>query len=174
MSMPHLCRCLQMWFTTGCRNSSIAADDEPKKLKRPNSSRTIGSKADVYAEEKLIYISRCRCLKMWFMSTGCRLLPWGIEAVGGWAKKQNWSCVWHPLFGLIKWFLTVFEVRIKSSWDYTFTAGPDLMWSSSSASNSDDFPFFWTLYCSSRTRVTAVWSSINICWLKFQQILTKL
>ena len=33
------------------------------------------------------------------------------------------------------------------------------MWSSSSASDSDDFPFFWILYCSSRTLVTAVWSS---------------
>ena len=63
------------------------------------------------------------------------------------------------------------------------------MSSSSSASNSDDFPFFWNLYCSSRTRVTVVWRSINICWnyshtswvrlpapvwLKFQQMLTKL
>ena len=37
---------------------------------------------------------------------------------------------------------------------------------SSWALNSDNFPFFWTLYCSSRTRVTAVGSSVNICWLK--------
>ena len=38
------------------------------------------------------------------------------------------------------------------------------MWSSSSASNSDDFPFFGILYCSSRTQVTAVWKLVNICW----------
>ena len=36
----------------------------------------------------------------------------------------------------------IFEVRIKPLCDYTFRAGPDLMWSSSWASNSDDFPFF--------------------------------
>ena len=58
----------------------------------------------------------------------------------------------------------IFEVRIKPLCDYTFRAGPDLMWSSSWASNSDDFPFFWILYCSSRTQVTAVWKSVNICW----------
>ena len=58
----------------------------------------------------------------------------------------------------------IFEVTIKPLCDYTFRAGPDLMWSSSWASNSDDFPFFWILYCSSRTQVTAVWKSVNICW----------
>ena len=59
------------------------------------------------------------------------------------------------------WF---FEVRIKPSCDHTFTAGPDLMCPSSWALNSDDFPCFWILYCSSRTWVTVVWRSINICW----------
>ena len=58
----------------------------------------------------------------------------------------------------------IFEVRIKPTCDYTFTAGPDLMCPSSTASNSDDFPFFWILYCSSSTQVTAVLRLINICW----------
>ena len=66
----------------------------------------------------------------------------------------------------IRRFLVIFEVRIKPSCDHTLTAGPNLMCPSSWALNSDNFPFFWTLYCSSRTRVTAVWSSVNICWLK--------
>ena len=68
----------------------------------------------------------------------------------------------------------IFEVRIKPSCDYTFTAGPDLMCPSSWALNSDDFPFFWILYCSSGTRVTAVRSSVNIRWNLIQQILTEL
>ena len=112
-----------------------------------------------------------------------------IKALSFDLGRKELSRVGHILFGLIKWFLAIFEVRIKPSWDYTFTAGPDLMWSSSSASNSDDFPFFWILYCSSRTRVTAVWRLFNICWnfahtgagsqteplwLKFQQISTDL
>ena len=28
----------------------------------------------------LLHLCGVGCLKMWFMSTGCRLLPWGIEA----------------------------------------------------------------------------------------------
>ena len=78
---------------------------------------------------------------------------------------------------------------LKPSCDHNFTSRPDLVWSSSSASNSDDFPFLWILYCSSRTRVTAVWRSVDICWnfshrgsvwlpapvwAKFQQILNNL
>ena len=58
----------------------------------------------------------------------------------------------------------IFEVRIKPSCDYTFKAGPDLTCSSFRGLNSDNFPFFWILYCSSRTRVTAVGSLVNICW----------
>ena len=58
----------------------------------------------------------------------------------------------------------IFEVRIKPSCDYTFTAGPNLMCPSSWASNSDNFLFFWILYCSSRTQVIAVWRSVNIWW----------
>ena len=69
------------------------------------------------------------------------------------------SC-WTPSFWPHE---AIFEVRIKPSCDYTFTAGPDLMCPSSSASNSDDFPFFWILYCSSRTQVISVGSSVNIC-----------
>ena len=80
----------------------------------------------------------------------------------------------------------IFEVRIKPSCDYTFTAGPDLTCPSFRGLNSDNFPFFWILYCSPRTRVTVVWRSVNIyshtgwvwlpapVWQKFQQMLTKL
>ena len=80
----------------------------------------------------------------------------------------------YSFFSHNRRFFKIFEVQIKPSCDHIFTAGPDLMCPSSWALNSDDFPFFWILYCSSRTRVTAVWSSVNICWLKFQQILTEL
>ena len=60
--------------------------------------------------------------------------------------------LWNALFvGLVRRFLPIFEVRIKPSCDNTFTAGPDLMCPSSWALNSDDFPFFWILYCSSKT-----------------------
>ena len=89
-------------------------------------------------------------------------------------QKNFWSPVQHPFFSPIDYFLGKNEVRIKPSCDHTLTAGPNLMCPSSWALNSDNFPFFWTLYCSSRTRVTAVGSSVNICWLKFQQILTEL
>ena len=44
-----------------------------------------------------------------------------------------------PCFSLIKWFLAIFEVRIKPPCDHTFTAGPDFMCPSSLALNSDDF-----------------------------------
>ena len=83
------------------------------------------------------------------------------------------SCGTH-CFSLIWQFLAIFEVRIKPPCDHTFTAGPNLMCPSSWALNSDNFPFFWILYCSSRTRVTAVGSSVNICWNFSQQILTEL
>ena len=89
-------------------------------------------------------------------------------------QKNFWSPVQHPCFSPIEYFLGKNEVRIKPSCDHTLTAGPNLMCPSSWALNSDNFPFFWILYCSSRTRVTAVGSSVNICWLKFQQILTDL
>ena len=72
-----------------------------------------------------------------------------------------WKC--HCFWPKIK-CSAIFEVRIKPSCDYTFTAGPNLMCSSSWPLNSDDFPFFWILYCSSRTQVTAVLRLINICW----------
>ena len=91
-----------------------------------------------------------------------------------WPLKKFWSRVGHPLFGLMRLFLAFFEVRIKPSCDYAFTAGPDLMCPSSWALNSDDFPFFWILYCSFRTRVTAVRSLVNICWNFSQQMLTEL
>ena len=91
-----------------------------------------------------------------------------------WPWKIFWSPVEHFFFSLIRPFLAIFEVRIKHSCDHTLEAGPNLMCPSSWALNSDNFPFFWILYCSSRTRVTAVWSLVNICWLKFQQILTDL
>ena len=91
-----------------------------------------------------------------------------------WRKNWPLGAFWEN--AKIAFFASkiIFEVRIKPSCDYTFRAGPNLMWSSSRASNYDDFLFFWIFYCSSRTPVTAVWSSVNICWLKFQQILTKL
>ena len=90
------------------------------------------------------------------------------------------SLALDTLFFLPIWL--IFEVRIKPSRDYTFTAGPDLTCSSSRGLNSDDFPFFWILYCSSGSWVTAFWRLVNICWvwlpapvsLKCQQILTNL
>ena len=61
----------------------------------------------------------------------------------------------------------IFEVRIKPSCDYTFTAGPDLMCPSSSASNSDDFPFFWILSRPFGSRVSPIKSWIeNLRYLR--------
>ena len=56
---------------------------------------------------------------------------------------KNLESRWTPFFlGSLSDFLAFFEVRIKPSCDYTFTAGPDLICSSYWALNSDDFPFF--------------------------------
>ena len=59
--------------------------------------------------------------------------------------------------------LSIFEVRIEHSCDLTFTARLNWTWPSSSPWNSDDFPFFWFLHCTSRIRARPFWKLVNIC-----------
>ena len=85
------------------------------------------------------------------------------------------SWLWTPRDHVIMAdiFMSSWMLSWPLSCDHTFTPGLDLMCPSSWALNSDDFPFFWILYCSSRKRFTAVWSLVNICWNFGQQILTE-
>ena len=123
----------------------------------------------------------------WFVVTNYDFLI--LKKLNLTAPFQKKTLFTAPSTWPIRRFLVIFEVRIKHSCDHTLTAGPNLMCPSSWALNSDNFPFFWTLYCSSRTRVTAVWRLVNICWnfahtgagsqteplwLKFRQISTDL
>ena len=81
-----------------------------------------------------------------------RSFPWGIFA----GRTPNLVMKFWPKKN------TKFEVRTKPPCGYTFTAGLELSWPTFPALNSDDFSFFWFLYCSSWARVRRFKTSINI------------
>ena len=60
------------------------------------------------------------------------------------------NTVQHPSFQP-NW--AIFGWRIELICDHIFSTGLDLTCSSSWGLNFDDFPFFWILYCTSRSRV---------------------
>ena len=74
----------------------------------------------------------------------------------GWARSNNG-------YEILTQKLAIFEVRIEHSCDSTFTARLNWTWPSSSPWNSDDFPFFWFLHCTSRIRARPFWKLVNIC-----------
>ena len=58
--------------------------------------------------------------------------------------------------------ITKFKVRTEPPCGHTFTAGLELSWPTFPALNSENFPFFWFLFCSYRTRVIAFWTLVII------------
>ena len=83
--------------------------------------------------------------------------------------KRAWKMHFQPPKNEMKCVLCIKESYSKGKkcqhlCEYTFSVWLDLMCPSPCPLNLDDFPLFYTLHSSSRTRVRAVWTSVDICW----------